>query len=152
MISLLRAVTGEVSPDYGLFIMAEVIDGQLAGSAAKGDIEPPDDQIAVGTDGFVIQARYTDHTVHVRFELWNGCPPVDTWEELWAGQFLLKSGVVCVMSWEYAERSPDVEFDLGQRDTTWSARVTTKILQTEQEAGFPQVIARVELYRVQFWN
>ncbi|MFD8557517.1 hypothetical protein ACWDOR_01540 [Streptosporangium canum] len=48
MSSHLRAVTGEVSPGHGLFIMAEVIDGQSAGSAAEGDIEPPDDQIAAG--------------------------------------------------------------------------------------------------------
>ncbi|WP_433248341.1 hypothetical protein ACQPYK_00345 [Streptosporangium sp. CA-135522] len=152
MSSHLRAVTGEVSPDSGLFIMAEVADGRLAGSAAEGDIEPPDDQIAAGDGGFVIRARYTDHVAHVRFELWNESPPVDAWEELWTGQLLLKSGLVCVTGWEYAGHSPDVEFDLGQRDTTWSARVSTKILQTEQEVGFPQAIARVELYRVRFWT
>ncbi|MEV6982475.1 hypothetical protein AB0M95_14605 [Sphaerisporangium sp. NPDC051017] len=45
-----------------------------------------------------------------------------------------------------------MKFDLGQSDTTWSARVATKILQAEQEAGFPYAIARLELYKIQFWN
>ncbi|WP_157570887.1 hypothetical protein [Microtetraspora malaysiensis] len=130
--------------------MAEVTDGHLAGSAAEGGIEPPDDRVAAGEDGLVIQVEYTG-TVHVRFELWDGPPPVDAWEELWTGRLLSKSGLVGAGGW--ASGYPDgVEFDLGLSDTTWSARVVTKILQTEQEAGFPYAIVRVELYKIQFWN
>ncbi|MFF3663945.1 hypothetical protein [Microtetraspora malaysiensis] len=134
--------------------MAEVINGRLAGSAVNGEIEPPgDDRVAACDDGLIIQAEYTDpmDPVHVRFELWDGPPPVDAWEELWTGRLLSKSGLVGAGAWAsiYAH---DVEFDLGLGDTTWSARVVTKILQTEQEAGFPYAVARVELYKIQFWN
>jgi hypothetical protein len=77
-------------------------------------------------------------------------PSADAWEELWTGPLLLKSALVCVTEWVEGY-PPHVKFDLGQSDTTWSARVATKILQVE-EAGFPNAIARLELYRIQFWN
>ncbi|WP_157544799.1 hypothetical protein [Microtetraspora fusca] len=149
----LRAVTDGVSPEYGVFSVAEVINGRLAGSAVNGEIEPPgDDRVAAGDDGLVIQvtSAYTD-TAHVRFELWDEPPPVDAWKELWTGRLLSKSGLVGAGAWA-SSYAHDVEFDLGRSDTTWSARVATKILQTEQEAGFPYAIARVELYKIQFWN
>ncbi|SET62725.1 hypothetical protein SAMN05421811_103645 [Nonomuraea wenchangensis] len=76
---------------------------------------------------------------------------MDAWEELWAGRLFLKSELVGVVAWAagYPYR---LEFDLGQGETTWSARVVTKILQTEEEAGFPEAIAQVELYKIQFWT
>ncbi|MFI7034419.1 hypothetical protein ACIBK1_37385 [Microbispora rosea] len=154
MSSPLRAVTDGVSPEDGVFSVAEVLNGRLAGSAVNGEIEPPgDDRVAAGDDGLIIQAEYTNpmDPVHVRFELWDGPPPVDAWEELWTGRLLSKSGLVGAGAWA-SSYAHDVEFDLGRSDTTWSARVATKILQTEQEAGFPYAIARVELYKIQFWN
>ncbi|GGS87070.1 hypothetical protein GCM10010156_51920 [Planobispora rosea] len=153
MSSPLRAVTDEVRSEYGLFIVTELIDGRLAGAAAEGAIEPPDDRVAAGDDGLIIQAAYAGamHAVHMRIELWDGAPPADPWEELWAGRLLLKSRLVGVGDW-VPGHPPQVEFDLGQSDRNWSARVSTKILQTEQDPDFPYAIARMELYKVQFWS
>jgi hypothetical protein len=152
--SLLRTVTDEVTPEYRLFIVAGVVDGQLVGSAAEGEIDPPDDRVAAGDDGLIIRAVYADYinAAHVRFELWDGPSPVDAWEELWSGRLLLEAGLVGARNWTNEGLSPNVEFDLGQSDAAWSARVATKVLQTEEEAGFPHAVARVELYRIQLWN
>ncbi|MFF5205305.1 hypothetical protein [Streptosporangium sp. NPDC000396] len=154
MSSLLRAVTDEVKPEYRAFIVAGVIDGQLAGSVPEGEISPPRDGIAAGADGLIIQAVYADymHTAHVRFELWDGPPPTDAWEELWSGRLLLKSRLVGAADWAPSNDPPCVEFDLGQGDTAWCARAASKILQTEEDADFPYAIARVELYKIQFWT
>ena len=154
MSSLLLSLTDTVRPEYQLFAVAGVIDGQLTGSAVEGEIEPPEDRrIAAGHDGLIIRTAYYDdvlHTVHNRFERWDGPPPVDGWEELWTGQLLLRSALIGVEAWA-ADYSHHMEFDLGQGDNTWSTRVATKILQTEQEPGFPDAIARIELYKIQFW-
>ncbi|MEU4224776.1 hypothetical protein AB0F17_10820 [Nonomuraea sp. NPDC026600] len=153
MSSILHAVAGEVRPEHGLLAVAGVIDGQLVGSAVEGDMEPPDDRIAAGQDGLIIQTAYLYHlhTIHARFERWDGPPPVDAWEELWTGRLILRSERVGVEAWA-ADYPYHLEFDLRQGGTTWSARVTTKVLQTEQEAGFPKAIAQVELYKIQFWT
>ncbi|MBF8185988.1 hypothetical protein ITP53_09565 [Nonomuraea sp. K274] len=153
MSSLLRSLTDEVRPDYRLFAIASVVDGQLVGSAVEGEMEPPDGRIAAGHDGLIIQTAYSDgyvHTVHNRFERWDGPPPVDDWEGLWAGQLSLRSGLIGVVAWATGY-SHDMEFDLGKADNTWSTRVSTKILRTEQEPGFPHAFARIELYKIQFW-
>ncbi|MEV4293209.1 hypothetical protein [Microbispora rosea] len=149
MSSLLRSLTDEVRPEYGLFAVANVIDGRLVGSAVDGTMEPRT-RITAGHDGLIIETAYL-HTVHNRFERWDGSPPVDDWEELWFGRLLLKSELIGVEAWA-ACYPHDMEFDLGQSDTTWSTRVATKVLSTEQEPGFPHAIARIELYKIQLWT
>ncbi|MEV7805173.1 hypothetical protein AB0O28_19700 [Microbispora sp. NPDC088329] len=153
MSTILRAVTDEVRPEHGLFVVAGVVDGIMTGSAVDGRMEPPGGRVAAGHDGLIIQAAhlYESCRVHGRLERWDGPPPMDTWEELWTGRLRLESGLVGVEAWaDYY--SHDFEFDLGQADTTWSVRVVTKILQTEREAGFPDAAAQVELYKIQFWT
>ncbi|MFI9552090.1 hypothetical protein [Nonomuraea endophytica] len=153
MSSLLRSLTDQVRPEYRLFAVAGVVDGQLVGSAVEGEMGPPDGRIAVGHDGLIIQTAYSDadmHTVHNRFERWDGAPPVDDWGELWTGRLSLKSELIGVEAWA-AGYPHQMEFDLGHSDTTWSTRIVTKILRTEQEPGFPHAIARIELYKIQFW-
>ncbi|MEU7890265.1 hypothetical protein AB0B54_32595 [Microbispora bryophytorum] len=76
---------------------------------------------------------------------------MDDWEELWSGRLLLKSELIGVEPWA-AGYPHDMEFDLGQGHTTWSTRVATKVLRTEQEPGFRHAIARIELYKIQFWT
>lgn len=155
MSSLLRSLTDKVEPDYQLFAVASVIDGQLVGSAADGDMGPPDGRIAAGHDGLIIQTAYYGdvwHTIHNRFERWDGPPPADDWEELWAGRLSLTSELIGAEAWAAEDLNPHrMEFDLGQGDTTWSTRVATKILRTEQEPDFPHAFARIELYKIQFW-
>lgn len=153
MSTILRAVTDAVWPEHGLFAVAGVVDGMMTGSAADGRMEPPGGRVAAGHDGLIIQAAhlYESYTVHCRLERWDGPPPMDAWEELWTGRLRLESGVVGVEAWA-ACYPHDVEFDLGQADTTWSVRVATKLLQTEREAGFPAAVAQVELYKIQFWT
>ncbi|MEU8276946.1 hypothetical protein ACFYOK_16985 [Microbispora bryophytorum] len=153
MSSLLRSLTDEVRPEYGLFAVANVIDGRLVGSSVDGTMEPRT-RITAGHDGLIVETAYSDryvHTVHNRFERWAGPPPVDDWEELWSGRLLLKSELIGVEPWA-AGYPHDMEFDLGQGHTTWSTRVATKVLRTEQEPGFRHAIARIELYKIQFWT
>ncbi|GII04833.1 hypothetical protein [Planobispora takensis] len=146
MSDLLRAITGEVGPDYGLFTVTESIDGRLVGWP-----DPPDDRVTAGDDGLAIRADRTGGTVHVRFERWDGPAPVDGWEELWTGWLRSESGLLGVAGWEHEDRH-HVEFDLGQSDATWSARVATRILRTAPEDGFPDAFAEVELYKIQLWR
>ncbi|GAA3121020.1 MULTISPECIES: hypothetical protein [Nonomuraea] len=153
MSGLLRSLTDEVRPEYRLFAVASVVDGQLVGSAVDGEMDPPDDRIAAGHDGLIIQTAYSDgyvHTVHNRFERWDGPPPVDDWEELWTGQLSLRSELIGVEAWA-AGYPHHMEFDLGQGGNTWSIQVATKILRTDQEPGFPNAVARIELFKIQFW-
>ncbi|GAA3122218.1 MULTISPECIES: hypothetical protein [Nonomuraea] len=153
MSSLLSALTGEVTPDFRVFVVAGVLDGQTVGSAVEGEREPPAGRIAAGHDGLIIRTAYRPYweMVHNRFERWDGPPPVDDWEELWTGRLTLTSGLIGAEAWA-AESSHDMEFDLGQGDTTWSTRVATKVLRTEHEPDFPDAIARIELYKIQFWT
>ncbi|PZG21228.1 hypothetical protein [Nonomuraea aridisoli] len=155
MSSLLRSLTDEVRPEYRLFAVASVIDGQLVGSAVDGEMDPPDERVAAGHDGLIIRTAYYGdvlHTIHNGFERWDGPPPVDDWEELWTGRLSLRSELIGAEPWAADYLNPHrMEFDLGQGDTTWSTRVTTKILRTEQEPGFPNAFARIELYKIQFW-
>ncbi len=154
MSALLRTATDAVKFENRTYIVAGIIDHQLAGSVAEGEISPPLDGVSANDDGLIIREVHADyaHMAHVRFELWDGLPPVDVWEELWSGRLLLKSRLVGAIDWMSSHEPPWVEFDLGKSDTSWSVRVNRKILRTEEEVGFPQVIARVELYKIQFWN
>jgi hypothetical protein len=64
----IQAVTDELNLEYGLFTLAQVINGRMVESAAEGFIEPPDDRVTAGDDGLIIRARYVDEAVHIRFE------------------------------------------------------------------------------------
>ncbi|MEU7885439.1 hypothetical protein AB0B54_08045, partial [Microbispora bryophytorum] len=84
MSSLLRSLTDEVRPEYGLFAVANVIDGRLVGSSVDGTMEPRT-RITAGHDGLIVETAYSDryvHTVHNRFERWES-----NRQYLWIGIF-----------------------------------------------------------------
>ncbi|NRQ31490.1 hypothetical protein HII36_06495 [Nonomuraea sp. NN258] len=155
MSSIVRAVTGEMRAEYGLFAIAGVVEGCLDSSALL-ELEPPDgpaDRFAAGRDGLIIQTAHLRnlHEIHGRIERWDGPPSIDPWEELWTGRLFVGPELVGVAAWT-AGHSLALKFDLGQGETTWTARVATKILQTEEEVDFPQAIAQVELFKIQLWT
>ncbi|MGW2214286.1 hypothetical protein ACWCSD_04815 [Nonomuraea sp. NPDC001684] len=93
-----------------------------------------------------------DPAGYVRYELWDPGPgPLPAWDRLWEGRFHLGTGPIGIAQHFAEEWDEYVEFDTGERDSAWSARVLNRVLSNTEEPDFPADIVEVDLYRVQLW-
>ncbi|MFF4197837.1 hypothetical protein [Nonomuraea sp. NPDC001831] len=137
------------------FLVTEVENGMPTGSPRPGQdlggwALP---RIGAGPNGVdITSAVPPGGPIHVRYELWDAEPgPLPAWDRLWEGRLDLRTGRIGIAQHFAAEWDEYVEFDTGERDSAWSARVLNRVLSNTEEPDFPPDIVEVDLYRLQLW-
>ncbi|MEU6715500.1 hypothetical protein ABZ897_28895 [Nonomuraea sp. NPDC046802] len=138
------------------FLVTEVKDGVPTGSPGPGEVlgtwTIP--RIGPGPNGVDITtaAASLDSPIHVRYELWDAEPgPLPSWHRMWEGRLFLRTGRIGIAQHFAKEWDEYLEFDTGERDSTWSARVLNRLLSNTEEPDFSADIVEVDLYRIQLW-
>lgn len=137
------------------FLITEVEDGIPTGSPRPGQdlgrwTLP---RIGAGPNGVdITSAVAPGGPIHVRYELWDAEPSsLPAWDRMWEGSLHLRTGLIGIAQHFAEEWDEYLEFDTGERDSTWSARVLNRVLSNTEEPDFPADIVEVDLYRVQLW-
>jgi hypothetical protein len=142
------------------FLITEVEDGTPMGSPSPGDSPRRTlPRIGAGPNGVDITAAVSaggtmgrGGPIHVRYELWDAEPdPLLSWDRMWEGHLHLRTGRIGIAEHFGEGWEEYLEFDMGKRDSTWSARVLTRFLSNTQEPDFPADVVEVDLYRMQLW-
>jgi hypothetical protein len=144
------------------FLITEMKDGMPMGSPSPGEaIRRTHPRIGAGPNGVDITSAVSygnqasrGGPIHVRYEIWDAEPDLlPSWDRMWEGQIYLSTGLIGIAEDLGDPYGPDeyLEFDTGKQDSTWSARVLTRLLSNTDEPDFPANIVEVDLYRMQLW-
>ena len=143
------------------FLITQMEDGIPTGSPSPGEITKRTlPRIGTGPNGVDITSAvspagkiHRGGPIHVRYELWDAEPgPLPSWDLMWEGRLHLRTGRIGIVEYSGGEEGDEyLEFDTGERDSTWSARVLTRFLSNTEEPDFPTDIFEVDLYRMQLW-
>jgi len=132
-----------------------VEEGEYPSEYTIWDIESPAEGEWLNVRPNVVAVHVaSEASSYVRYELWDGPPPIDpSWPRSWEGELFLASGRICAASLvpAFAEHDYHAVFDLGAAATNWPIRIYSKSPEDHPEPGFPRIVGGPVLFKLQFW-